>query len=140
MIKLTLEKQEAVNLCLSEDILCLYIVYYWPNSKRNERLAPRDQMVSKSWADARCSLGIVLLLVVPNGAPANSWNRIKLIQKRSILLHLHQGKSDRWRLKETQQTFNIYRYTRKDIFVAKNPIILSSLAEPHRYSIPYLVT
>lgn len=35
-------------------------------------LAPRDQMVSRSWADARCSLGMVLLRVLPNGAPARS--------------------------------------------------------------------
>lgn len=31
-------------------------------------------MVSRSWAEASCSLGIVLLLVVPKGAPASSWN------------------------------------------------------------------
>lgn len=45
---------------------------YLQSNKSKERLAPRDQMVSRSWAEAMCSLGMVLLLVVPNGAPANS--------------------------------------------------------------------
>ena len=44
------------------------------NKQTNKKLTPRDQMVSRSWAEASCSLGIVLLLVVPKGAPASSWN------------------------------------------------------------------
>lgn len=50
-------------------------------------LAPRDQMVSKSWAEASCSLGILLLLVVPNGAPASSCNtHVEELNKSSIII------------------------------------------------------
>lgn len=41
----------------------------WPSLN----LTPRDQTVSRSWADAVCSLGMVLLAVLPKGWPAMSW-------------------------------------------------------------------
>ena len=47
-----------------------------------ERLAPRDQMVSRSCAEENCSLGMVLLLVVPNGAPASSYSQGPTKQNR----------------------------------------------------------
>ena len=46
----------------------------WRPTQR-QRLAPRDQMVSRSCAEENCSLGMVLLLVVPNGAPASSYSQ-----------------------------------------------------------------